>query len=142
MANHIKMIELYISSHKSTSRLELAKLLQHTECQITDNYSSVICPGQTQNVIEQGYYIKFFDIKPDDFKEKVWNIIQPILELKCAYVKADSDYMGCVLNWPVVFTPSNCFSQEIKKNRLETKYDSVYRGNHAHDLYHGGESEP
>ena len=59
--------------------------------------------------------VKFFNLKDEDFKEKVWNILQPKLNLECAYVKVEERYMGCIYNWPKVFTESNCKLCSVSK---------------------------
>lgn len=101
------MIELYISSTVTTNPLIITKKLStgNIEFQVYENYSS-ICT-KTQCSIEKGYYIKFFDLEPADFKNKVWEKLVKELKLKCAYV-ISNDYKGCVLNWPLVFTKTNC----------------------------------
>jgi|TARA_Y100000389_G_C17310266_1_gene437607 hypothetical protein len=109
------MIELFISTLVVTNSYEIARLMgeQYLECQVYSNVSSVI----TNNIIsiENGYHIKFFNLKDEDFKEKVWNILQPKLNLECAYVKVDERYMGCIYNWPKVFTESNCKLCSVSK---------------------------
>lgn len=101
------MIELYISSTVTTNSLIITQKLStgNIEFQVYENYSS-ICT-KTQSSIEKGYYIKFFDLEPADFKNKVWEKLVKELKLKCAYV-ISNDYKGCVLNWPLVFTKTNC----------------------------------
>ena len=100
------MIELYISSEVQTSPQEIATKLaeQDVECQITPNYSA-----NKGRQLEEGYQIKIFQMdEAKEFKEKVWNTLQPWLNLTCAFVKVENKYMGCVLNWPTVFVKSNC----------------------------------
>tara|TARA_Y100000389_G_C17278219_1_gene421557 strand:- start:98 stop:418 length:321 start_codon:yes stop_codon:yes gene_type:complete len=98
------MIEIYISSSVLTSSLAITQKLatNNLECQVYENYSSVC-----NKKIEPGYYIKIFDVLPKDFKRKVWNKIAKDLQLKCAYVITE-EYKGCILNWPTIFTKSNC----------------------------------
>jgi len=100
------MIELYISSEVQTSPQEIATKLaeKDVECQITPNYSA-----NKGRQLEEGYQIKIFQMdEGKEFKEKVWNTLQPWLNLTCAFVKVENKYMGCVLNWPTVFVKSNC----------------------------------
>jgi len=61
--------------------------------------------------IEDGYHLKFFDLDKDDFKYKIWRKLKKMLKLKCAFIKTE-DYRGCILNWPNVFTKSNCKTVE------------------------------
>ena len=114
------MIELWISSEVETSAKEIAtKLsLQDVECQVTPNYSA-----NKDRQLEDGYHIKIFQMDEGlEFKDKVWNVLQPWLNLKCAFVKVENKYMGCVLNWPTVFTKTNCpvrqSDEEDKKNAV------------------------
>ncbi len=102
------MIELYFSTETATTPYEIALLLanNNVECQVYNNYSS--SRNCNKMTLEPGYYVKLFNLNDRDFKKNVWNIIQPLFHLECAYVKANDTYMGCLLNWPGVFTPSNC----------------------------------
>ena len=105
------MIELYFSSSFFIKAESIIKILiiYGVECNITTNFSSV--PYKCNNfVLERGFHLKLFNINETNFKRKVWNILQPILKLKCAYVRHDDKYMGCVLNWPGVFVKSQCDS--------------------------------
>ena len=115
------MLTLYISSDIHTTPENIAKLLSNegVECQVYQNYSSYKIKDSC--VPEVGYKIKIFDIDKSDFKDKVWNIIQTSLNLKCAFVKYRDEYRGCVLNWPNVFTKSNCeweIDQYISHNNI------------------------
>ena len=106
------MIELYISSSiKIKRKIILQKLIEKgVECNITKNLSSV------QNKcldLEYGYYIKIFNVDEKTFIDKVWNQIQPLLKLECAYVKYSDKYMGCVMNWPNVFVKSKCKGDSV-----------------------------
>ena len=102
------MIDLYISSLIPTTNYIIAKLMndQGIKCQVYSNISSIIKDGK--KAVEDGYHIKIFNLKPCDFREKVWNILQKELKLICAFVKEDNTYMGCVYNWPKIFTNSKC----------------------------------
>ena len=102
------MIDLYVSTSVSSNAFEIATLMgaQKLECQIYTNVSSVVTKDST--FVEQGYHIRFFNLKDTDFKTKVWEILQPKLDLTCAYVKVDNRYMGCIYNWPRIFTESKC----------------------------------
>jgi len=102
------MIELFISTLIVTNSYEIARLMgeQYLECQVYSNTSSIVINNII--TIENGYHIKFFNLKQEDFIEKVWNILKPKLSLYCAYVKVDQCYMGCIYNWPGVFTENKC----------------------------------
>lgn len=108
------MIKLYISSPVLTSPLDITQKLARSniEFQVYENYSS-ICTKK-QSAIEKGYYIKFFDLQPREFKTKVWNKLAKDLKLRCAHVISD-DYKGCILNWPGVFTTSKCALSKKRK---------------------------
>ena len=113
------MIELYISSEIATSIQEIAAKMaeQNVECQITSNYSS-----NKGKQLEAGYYIKIFQMEEGlEFKDKVWNVLQPWLNLTCAFVRVENKYMGCVLNWPTVFVKSNCPIRQSDEKDLEIK---------------------
>ena len=98
------MFILYISSSSNISITDLAELLhkQEVECMITQNASV------TPKVIETGFEIKLFNIEKEKFKEKVWDLLQPLMNLECAHVIYRDEYRGCVLNWPDIFDKSNC----------------------------------
>lgn len=105
------MIELYISTNVKIDMRDMLQILadQKIRCQATENYSS--CPHDGKMKVEKGYYFKIFDLSPIDFRDKVWNVLRERLNLTCAYVKYNSEYMGCVLNWPKVFRESVCSNQ-------------------------------
>ena len=95
---------LYISSNECStcSEKELTNIIQK-QCQITKNYSFV----EETNTSEHGFYIKIFKI--DNMEcTRIWYLLKSRLKLKCAFVKKDDEYMGCILNWPNVFTETNC----------------------------------
>lgn len=103
------MIELFISSPILIEATTILKVLMiyGVECNITTNISSV--PNECANfTLEYGFHLKLFNINESNFKKKVWNLLQPILKLKCAYVRHEHKYMGCVLNWPGVFVKTQC----------------------------------
>ena len=95
-------IDLYVSSPVPTSTRELAKLLR-VECQISEN-TSVVKDG----TVETGYHIKLIDFNSKEFKERIWRPLKKLLRIRCAFVKEEDQYMGCVLNWPSVFVKSCC----------------------------------
>jgi len=107
------MLELYISSSIKTTPILIAKKLckEDVECQIYNNHSTMVL--NDKNIVEEGYYIKIFNVENIDFKEKVWEVLSEYLNLKCAYIIAN-EYKGCILNWPTVFTESNCNMPPIK----------------------------
>ena len=110
-------MELNISSKKiipNDSMITIATFLKdyNISAQIIETVSSVEhCISSTYNV-EKGLNIIFFDTTKDNFKDNFKNIIWPFLkstfDLNCAFVKYNQEYMGCILNWPGVFTKSNC----------------------------------
>lgn len=101
------MIELYISSNVkiSTSKIVESLAMNDVECQVYKNWTSY--KYYNKIYVEKGFYIRIHNIKNNEFVMKVWNILESIMNLKCAYVNTD-EYKGCVLNWPNVFTKSNC----------------------------------
>ena len=104
------MITLNISTsinHNINELLEFFKL-SDIECQITT--TSSILKKNKKCIIETGYIIKFFVIDKNDFKELVWKPLQQLLDLKCAFILVENEYMGCIKNCPNVFTKSHCDS--------------------------------
>jgi hypothetical protein len=101
------MLKLYISSRKKIKTKEVFKVLTNCDWdfQLSENYS--YCKG----IPEKGYKITFFSVNKEEFKEKIWEPLTELLNLKCGFVKY-TDYMGCVRNWPGVFTESKCPSCE------------------------------
>jgi len=99
MAFHI-----YISSNECSncSETELTGIIKK-QCQITKNFSFT----EKTNTSEDGFYIKIFKIDNIECTH-IWNLLKSRLNLKCAFVIKDDEYMGCILNWPNVFTKTNC----------------------------------
>lgn len=112
------MIELYISSNIkiSTSKIISLLSLNDVECQIYKNWTTYKCCDNKIS-IEKGFYICIHNIQNNEFVNKVWNILKTIMNLKCAYVNTD-EYKGCVLNWPNVFTKSNCKTSSLVHNEI------------------------
>ena len=109
------MIELYISSSVEISSKKIIDILSKkgVECLIVENYSS--CQKKCNKIslaldltVEKGFILKIFNISPLLFKTTVWNVLQPLLKLECAFVVCPDVYMGCVQNWPHVFRESAC----------------------------------
>ena len=102
------MITLYISSCKDISDIELLNIFleQKVKCQVTKTLSTN--QDNDDFIIEKGYKIIIFDIDGLTFKDKIWSSLKQKLDIKCGFVKYRDEYMGCVLNWPGVFTKSNC----------------------------------
>lgn len=105
------MIELYFSTKLYVKPFYIIqKLAYHqVECQIYNNLST------TNNFyIENGFYLKIFNIIPELFKEKIWEPLQDDLQLQCAYVITDN-YKGCLLDWPGIFRKSKCSGKKRKR---------------------------
>ena len=102
------MLTLYVSTDVCTTQKEIANMMapQGVECQVSNNCSAFKVAGEC--VQENGFKIKIFNLDKEDFKEKVWNTLQSELHLRCAHVKYQDEYKGCVLNWPGVFVESRC----------------------------------
>lgn len=115
-------VDLYISSAVHTSARELAKIIK-VECNISKNISVM-----KDGTIETGYHIKLIDFDRKEFKERIWNPLQSLLRIRCAFVREDDHYMGCVLNWPSVFVKSQCAATPddgFSLNALEEGVDST-----------------
>ena len=113
------MLKLYISTTKKIKIRKIFNLLTkaETDFQLSKNYS--YCKGKP----EYGYKIVFFDMDKKDFKSKVWNGLEKLLDLKCAFVKY-KDYMGCVTNWPNVFTKTCCPQNSLKHDKVKLNNDT------------------
>jgi len=100
-------ITLYVSSYKCryVNPGTVLNSINHI-CKIHKTFSNVESNGYI--VQEVGFSIQVFDIDNITFKENVWEPLKILLDLKCAFVKKDGEYMGCILNWPNVFKPSVC----------------------------------
>ena len=102
------MIELFVSTNIDiTSNKIITELMKKkVECQIYENISSIYSCQKAYK--EKGFYLKIFNVSEKKFRCKVWNILQPLLDVKCAHVKYEDKYMGCIMNWPNVFVKSKC----------------------------------
>ena len=107
------MIELYISTQEKMTPQDLVQLFvdQEIKCFVIENFSSCVnqCNTSLKNkmITEKGFIIRIFDLDPSLFKQKIWDNIQPLLKLKCAFVECN-EYKGCIMNWPNIFVDSNC----------------------------------
>ncbi len=112
------MITLNISSSIDITLLELTSFFTNKKikCQITTTTSSVP-DNNGQYQVENGFRLLIFDLDGHEFKKEIWEPLQKRLDLKCAFVKYRDDYMGCVLNWPGVFTKSNCPGKECENKQ-------------------------
>ena len=100
------MLKLYISTRKKVKIATIFKTLSNNydkNFQITVNYS------YHKGKAEKGYKISFFELDKTTFRKQIWDPLSKLLNLSCAYVKY-IDYMGCILNWPGVFTETKCIS--------------------------------
>lgn len=108
------MIDLYISISSSveSSTEMVAELLarNNVQCQVANNVSSVRCDGAL--AVESGYHIKIMELAKEEFKGKVWQPLEDALDLSCAFVRHDEEYMGCIRDWPRVFRRSACPSSD------------------------------
>lgn len=102
------MTTLWISTSVTTSEETIASALAEklVESQVYKNISSITC--KDKGYIEVGYKIVLLNVEKEDFIDKVWNVLQPILNLKCAHIKYKKEYRGCIMNWPEVFVQSRC----------------------------------
>lgn len=102
------MTTLWISTSIITSEEFIASVLAEklVESQVYKNISTIKC--KNKGYIEFGYKIVLLNVEKDDFIDKVWNVLKPMLQLKCAHVKYKKEYRGCILNWPGVFVQSRC----------------------------------
>ena len=100
-------IVLYISSAKC-KHVNPDTLLNTIPymCQLHKTYSNVLINNKI--VQEVGYCIQIFEIDNAAFKKKIWKPLKNLLNLTCAYVKKEGEYMGCILNWPGLFRPTIC----------------------------------
>ena len=136
------MTTLYISTVVPTTKEAVATMIaqQGVECQVYENCSSYQVENGT--VCELGYKIKLFDLEKEDFKEKVWDILEDRLNLTCAHVKYRDEFRGCVQNWPKVFVKSRCGWEQdsgsggpdIENGNLKSRGSPTSRPKHAESL--------
>ena len=102
------MIELYLSTDKNITSTEIIDELMknRVECQIYNNISAIYSCGESYK--ENGFYLNFFNINEKNFKKKVWKPLESLLDIRCAHVKDENKYEGCIMNWPNVFVKSKC----------------------------------
>lgn len=106
------MIVLNISSHIDIPDKEVLSIFieKKISCQLTKTISSV--PDKKGEFrMENGYHILIFEIDGLRFKKDIWTSLEKKLELRCAYVQYNNEYMGCVRNWPGVFVKSKCHGE-------------------------------
>ena len=103
-------MEINISSEYITnnSHLDILKFFQSNNISVQVFNTGSTVKYNKKYKIENGLLIKLFDLSTDDFKNIVWPYLKDKYKLNCAYVKYTDKYMGCILNWPNVFTKSNC----------------------------------
>ena len=131
------MISLYISSETCQIDASdvVAMFVRHgIACTVTVTHSSVPVPtyengatscndGECENGkvdddetapllpccrYEAGAHIIVHDIDGKKFRDTVWPDLRDAYQLKCAFVRYNNDYMGCIRNWPGVFVESQC----------------------------------
>lgn len=102
-------LKLWISS-PLCSEIEPLLLLQSIQfpCNISRICSSVAPQNMSNFTTEPGFKLKFWSITDTEFKNSVWPVLVNMLGVRCAFIVKDNQYMGCVLNWPGVFTGTNC----------------------------------
>ena len=93
------MLTIFISSLNCIEK----PILNGFPCNITKIYSGIENGNE-----EPGYRIDFRDITNENFRDNIWPKLKEQFGLKCAFVRKKYEYMGCILNWPNVFTKSNC----------------------------------
>ncbi len=108
------MIELAISSpimdDRKFANCEILHLFDklNIEAQLIQTESSVK-DLSGKMVFEKGYIIRIFNYNTkENFKNDIWIPLQKKFNLICGHIKVNEEYTGCILNWPGVFTPSNC----------------------------------
>ena len=110
-------MELNISSSKINNVNDILNLFVklNIEVQVIETKSTIKnCNNRLS--IESGYKIKIYKYNRDTFKEIVWKALKDKFHLECAFIKVENEYMGCILNWPEVFTPSKCSGKKIDVN--------------------------
>jgi hypothetical protein len=110
-------MDLYISSRTETSECAIVEALlqKNTDSQVVKNSSSSKDGG-----VEDGYHIKLFEITEDNFKDRVWDILRPMLGLECAFVDS-LYYKGCTSNWSPVFRKSSCPTYAVRESKRGSK---------------------
>lgn len=121
------MIELIISTKIKKDKYEIALILRNNKSYDFQVYDNISCENNTTTFenhyhgkknyippLEYGFKILLFSTSYMEFNSKVWEPLKEALDLNCAFVSANDDYKGCVLNWPNIFTQSNCHSKKFK----------------------------
>ena len=105
------MITLNISTNKTHKKKDIFDIFINSKvlCQLTET-QSCICSKEKYK-LEKGYIIKIFDTDNETFKSLIWEKLKVLLDLDCAFIKIENEYMGCIKNWPNVFVKSNCINK-------------------------------
>lgn len=123
------MITLNISSNIKYSNLEddiyQIFVAENIECQLIKTKSVVKYDKKSK--IETGFILKIFNLEPIKFKEFIWTKLKKLMNLTCAFIQYNNEYMGCILNWPGVFTNNNCHSCNKQNNILIIKSEKQVR---------------
>ena len=104
------LTNLYISSKKCEhyKEIDIVKLINH-EVQITKNVNKIKNLG-----IEYGFHIKIIEKIENKELKILWEILKKELNLQCAYIRQEPDYMGCILNKPGLYFKSRCPINETR----------------------------
>ena len=87
---------LSISNQKLNCEKVVNKLFEMKILSSVHENKSVV-ESKEELKIEKGCNIKFTrPLEKKDFKEKIWNPIKDEFNLKCAHLKVDNEYSGCV----------------------------------------------
>ena len=108
------MIDLYISTKEEISSMKISQIIFDQGIREFQVFSYI---SGEKTGLEYGFHIKCLKIENFAFLINVWNPLKKILDLECAFIKVDNDYMGCILNWPNITTISNC--QQLIQNGID-----------------------
>jgi hypothetical protein len=109
-------MELNISSSKLNHKsiIEISEFLQQNKV-MAQLYPHISTVKNINNeiVIENAIKIVFTELD-DELKNiiklKIWPFISTNYFCSCAFINC-YDYKGCILNWPGVYTKTNCLSK-------------------------------
>lgn len=99
------MLTVFISSDSCNNDNNIPTF--NFACNITPFFSTVT-DDKGLYVRQPGFKLEFRDTSNSEFKDKIWPYLMQKYDLTCAFIIKEHEYMGCIRNWPNVFTSSQC----------------------------------
>lgn len=125
-------MEVFVSTEMNVDAIDIAHALAK------DEINATVIPNATSHMgsTERGFSIKFHnsELTGHDFRYKIWHkILQPMLNLECAFIKVKNGYHGCIMEWSDVFREPACPSA-IRK-RTQSSYESTIDPYNRNNIY-------